>query len=94
MNELREILRHDRRELLNAFDKARVSGKGTPEHVANDREAAFREVLGRYFPYQGWKTYETLNAELRNIDRVVGGAGANPGNGAKKDLIRPFSNTR
>lgn len=51
MNELKEILRLDREELAHAFRKASVSGKGTPEHVANDRETALRDLLGRYFPY-------------------------------------------
>ena len=51
MNELKEILRHDREELVQAFRKASVAGRGTPEHVADDRETALREVLGRYFPY-------------------------------------------
>ena len=51
MNELKEILRLDREELVQAFRKASVAGRGTPEHVADDRETALREVLGRYFPY-------------------------------------------
>ena len=51
MNELKEILRLDREELVQAFRKASVAGTGTPEHVADDRETALREVLGRYFPY-------------------------------------------
>lgn len=51
MTELREILRLDREELTQAFRKASVSGRGTPEHVAFDRETALRELLARYFPY-------------------------------------------
>ena len=51
MNDLKEILRLDREELVQAFRKASVAGRGTPEHVADDRETALREVLGRYFPY-------------------------------------------
>ena len=51
MNELKEILRLDREELLQAFRKASVSGRGTPEHVADDRETALRDLLARYFPY-------------------------------------------
>ena len=51
MDELKEILQLDREELLQAFRKASVSGKGTPEHVADDREAALRDLLARYFPY-------------------------------------------
>ena len=51
MNELKEILRLDREELLQAFRKASVSGRGTPEHVADERETALRDLLARYFPY-------------------------------------------
>lgn len=51
MDGLKEILRLDREELLQAFRKASVSGKGTPEHVADDRETALRDLLARYFPY-------------------------------------------
>ena len=51
MKELKKILRLDREELIQAFRKASVSGKGTPDHVADARETALRQLLGRYFPY-------------------------------------------
>ena len=50
MNELRELLRFDRKELLSAFRKSSVSGKGTPEHISSDREEGLREFLRKYFP--------------------------------------------
>ena len=51
MDDLKAILRFDRGELQLAFRKASVSGKGTPEHIANDREMALRNLLAKYFPY-------------------------------------------
>ena len=51
MNKPKKLLRHARVELSQAVRKASVSGKGTPEHVADDRESALRVFLGRYFPY-------------------------------------------
>ena len=50
MDELKKILRYDRQELLQEFQKASLTGKGTPDHVATAREAALHNFLGRYFP--------------------------------------------
>ena len=51
MNELKEILRLDRKELLHSFEKSSITGKGTPEQVADAREVALRNFLEKYFPF-------------------------------------------
>ena len=53
MDELREILRHDRVELLREFKEASLVGQGTPEKVATERERAHHAVVLDDFPVLG-----------------------------------------
>ena len=39
------------RNSYRPFARQAFQEGGTPEHVADDRETALREILGRYFPY-------------------------------------------
>ena len=75
MNELRELLRFDRKELLSAFRKSSVSGKGTPEHISSDREEVLREFLRNYFPQPHHivkgKISDSYGLRSASIDAIV-----------------------
>jgi hypothetical protein len=50
-NKLIELLELEGPELSREFDRASISGRGTPQEVADFRENAFRDFLSRYFPF-------------------------------------------
>ena len=75
LDELKKIFRYDRDELLREFGRASISGKGTPEHVANDREVALRCFLRRYFPIPSrvckGKVSDSYGRRSSSIDAIV-----------------------
>ncbi len=46
-----ELLQTESNELLADFKKASVEGKGTPQEIADFREAYFNKFLRKYFPF-------------------------------------------
>lgn len=60
MNRLEEIIRIESEELANYIKKASVSGSGTPQEVADRREADVRNFFERYFP----KPHKTAKGKI------------------------------
>jgi len=51
MDTLFELLRLEAADLQHKFQRASVSGKGTPQEVAEFREHAVQDFIGRFFPF-------------------------------------------
>lgn len=51
MNEFIEILKRECVELVCAFEKASLQGKGTPQEVSDRREISFQNLIARYYPF-------------------------------------------
>ncbi|MFH2117299.1 MAG: DUF6602 domain-containing protein [Bacillota bacterium] len=51
MTKLNELLRIETEEIQNAFSKASIEGRGTPQEVADRREGFVRSILVKYFPF-------------------------------------------
>jgi hypothetical protein len=70
-----ELLRYEGPELSQQFEKASISGRGTPQEIADLRENALRDFLARYFPlpYRVAKgnIIDTFGHESDSIDCVL-----------------------
>jgi uncharacterized protein DUF6602 len=51
MEDLKQIIRADARDLENQFNSASIQGRGTPQEISDFRENALQEFLANYFPY-------------------------------------------
>lgn len=51
MDTLFEILKLEAADLQHAFERASISGKGTPQEVAEFREHAVQDFVRRFFPF-------------------------------------------
>lgn len=51
METLFDLLRLEGAELTHQFQRASISGKGTPQEVAEFREHAVQDFVGRFFPF-------------------------------------------
>ena len=51
MTKLNELLRIETDEIQNAFSKASIEGRGTPQEVADRREGFVKSILEKYFPF-------------------------------------------
>jgi hypothetical protein len=72
---LMKTLKLEGKALSAEFKKASVSGRGTPQEVADFREAAFRPFLARFFPFpyrvtKGIVT-DSYGGESASIDCVL-----------------------
>lgn len=70
-----ELLKSEGPELSAAFSKASISGRRTPQEVADRREAALRAFIGRYFPFPYRVTkgnlIDSFGGESDSIDCVL-----------------------
>lgn len=70
-----ELLKIEGRALADEFKKASVSGRGTPQEIADFREAAFRPFVGRFFPFPYRVTKgiitDSYGGESASIDCVL-----------------------
>lgn len=51
MSDLMKLLQIESEELSSKFAKASIEGRGTPQEVADRREAAVHSLLAKYFPF-------------------------------------------
>ncbi|WP_192435555.1 DUF6602 domain-containing protein [Pseudomonas sp. PDM18] len=51
MSDLMKLLQLESEELSNKFAKASIEGRGTPQEVADRREAAVHALIAKYFPF-------------------------------------------
>jgi hypothetical protein len=74
-NKLLELLKYEGPSLSEEFKKSSVSGRGTPQEVADFRENAFRGFLSRYFPFPYRLTkgniIDSFGGESDSIDCVL-----------------------
>jgi len=51
MTKLNELLEIETKEIQNAFSKASIEGRGTPQEVADRREGFVKSIIEKYFPF-------------------------------------------
>ena len=51
MNKLLQLLEIETREIQEAFAKASIEGRGTPQEIADRREGFIKNLLEKYFPF-------------------------------------------
>lgn len=51
MSDLMKLLQIESDELSNKFAKASIEGRGTPQEVADRREAVVHSLISKYFPF-------------------------------------------
>lgn len=51
MSDLNNLLKFEGKEISQAFEKASIEGKGTPQEVSDRREKALIEFIKKYFPF-------------------------------------------
>lgn len=51
MDDLKQIIRADAKDLEHQFEIASVQGRGTPQEISDFRENALQHFLTNYFPY-------------------------------------------
>lgn len=70
-NRLIELLKLDSGELEQAFKRASLQGKGTPQEVSDFRENYFNVFLSRYFPFPYKITKSTINDSYGNYSDSI-----------------------
>lgn len=63
MESLYQLLNLEAAELQLRFQKASISGKGTPQEVADLRENAVQDFVGRFFPFP----YRIAKGNIRDV---------------------------
>lgn len=61
-NDLLDILKLEADEIEHSFKKAQIAGKGTPQEIADFREAFIANFLSRYFPFP----YKIAKGKIRD----------------------------
>jgi len=51
MDDLKQLIRADARELEAKFSSASIQGRGTPQEISDFRENALQAFLANYFPF-------------------------------------------
>lgn len=74
-NKILELLKIDGSEMMTAFQKASIQGKGTPQEVADFRENYFNKFISNYFPFPHRVTKGIINDSFGNqsdsIDTIL-----------------------
>jgi hypothetical protein len=74
-NKILELFKIDGFEMMTAFQKASIQGKGTPQEVADFRENYFNKFISNYFPFPHRITKGIINDSFGNqsdsIDTIL-----------------------
>lgn len=74
-NKLLELLKLEGSEMLTAFQKASLQGKGTPQEVSDFRENYFNKFISNYFPFPHRVTkgiiIDSFGSQSNSIDTIL-----------------------
>ncbi|HNW82972.1 MAG TPA: hypothetical protein PKG52_08795 [bacterium] len=75
-SKLRNLLRFEAQEIKMSFEKASIEGQGTPQEIADRREAAFvSSFLKKYFPFpyriEKGNIIDSYNNRSNSIDCII-----------------------